>query len=312
MSTATVVSERQKRKNRNQRDGRASYYWYTIPGILAFAAVIGYPLFKNVKTSFYKWNGYGTPRYIGWKNYVDLYHDQTFWVSFAHAAEFIAAMSLIPTVLGLLFGALIFDFVSPYFGQGWTTFVRASLFMPQIIPITVISILWNWLLSPNTGVFNTVLKSVGIHNPPNWLGNSHTAVLAISIMLIWIQIGYTVTIFITGMGRIDPALHEAASLDGATWWQRFRVITLSQLAPEISIVILTTAVAAIKIFAPVQIMTGGGPGTSTYVPAFFSYFNFFTTQKVGYGSAIATVLMILLSIFSIALFRFQNRKGADL
>jgi raffinose/stachyose/melibiose transport system permease protein len=312
MSTEIVATAHQKRVNSSRRDSRSSYYWYLIPGIFFFVAVIAYPLYQNVKTSFYHWNGYGTPRYIGWKNYIDLFHDATFWASFAHAAEFIAAMSLIPTLLGLFFGALIFDFVSPYFGQGWTTFVRASLFMPQIIPITVISILWNWLLSPNTGVFNTVLKSVGIHNPPNWLGNSHTAVLAISIMLIWIQIGYTVTIFITGMGRIDPSLHEAASLDGASWWQRFRVITLTQLAPEISIVVLTTAVAAIKIFAPVQIMTGGGPGTSTYVPAFFSYFNFFTTQKVGYGSAIATVLMIILSILAVGMFRFQNRRGADL
>jgi raffinose/stachyose/melibiose transport system permease protein len=233
-------------------------------------------------------------------------------VSFTHAAQFIFAMSIIPTVLGLLFGAIVFDFISPYFGQAWTTYIRASLFMPQIIPITVISILWNWLLSPNTGVFNTMLKAVGIKNPPDWLGNTHTGVLAISIMLIWIQVGYTVTIFITGMGRIDPSLHEAAQLDGATWWQRFRVITLTQLAPEISIVILTTAVAAIKIFAPVQIMTGGGPGNSTYVPAFYSYFNFFTTQKVGYGSAIATVLMVILSVLAIGMFKFQNRKGAQL
>jgi raffinose/stachyose/melibiose transport system permease protein len=311
MSQALTASKTIKRKS-STLDGRGAYYWYLIPGIIGFLAVVGYPLFQNVQTSFTKWNGYGPKTYVGFGNYIKLFHDANFWTSFVHAAEFIAAMSIIPTILGLIFGALIFDFISPYFGQGWTTFFRASLFMPQIIPITVISILWTWLLSPNTGVFNTILKSAGIHNPPNWLGSDHWVIFAISIMLIWIQIGYTVTIFITGMGRIDPALQEAAELDGASWWQRFRVITITQLAPEISIVVLTTTVAAIKIFAPIQIMTSGGPGNATYVPSFYSYFNFFTTQKVGYGAAISTVLMVILSIIAIVLFKYQNRRGVDL
>lgn len=309
--SAAILTKR-KRKTSVRRDGRGAYYWYLIPGLVAFVIVIGYPLFKNVQTSFTSWNGYGPQKYVGFRNYEKLMHDQSFWLSFLHAAEFIAAMSLIPTALGLIFGALIFDFISPYFGQGWTTFVRASLFMPQIIPITALSILWSWLLSPNTGVFNSMLKSVGIHNPPNWLGNDHTVIFAMSVMLIWMQIGYTVTIFITGMSRIDPALQEAAQLDGARWWQRFRLITISQLAPEISIVVLTTTVAAIKIFAPIQIMTSGGPGNATYVPSFYSYFSFFTAQKVGYGSAISTVLTVILSIIAVGMFKFQNSRGVDL
>jgi raffinose/stachyose/melibiose transport system permease protein len=310
MSVATVAPKRRSR--RNSRDSRSIYYWYTLPGAIAFVAVVAYPLFRNIQISFTKWNGYGVAKNVGWRNYAKLMHDSSFWVSFLHAFEFMIAMSIIPTVLGLIFGALIFDFISPYFPKSWTTFFRMGLFMPQIVPITVTSVLWTWLLSPNEGVINNVLKSFGMKNPPDWLGSDHAAILAISAVCIWIQIGYTITIFITGMGRIDPSLNEAADLDGANWWQRFRAITVTQLAPEISIVLLTTTVAAIKIFAPVQIMTGGGPGNSTYVPSFYSYFNFFTTQRVGYGAAIATVMVLLLSVLSIFLFKFQNSRSVNM
>ena len=127
-------------------------------------------------------------------------------------------------------------------------------------------------------------------------------------MLVWIQIGYTVVIFVSGMSRIDPSLSEAAQLDGATWMQRFRIITINQLKPEISVVLLTTTVAALKVFGPVYVMTQGGPGDATVVPSFFSYFQFFTTQNVGYGAAIATVLTVLLTVLAIVIMRFQSRN----
>ena len=126
-------------------------------------------------------------------------------------------------------------------------------------------------------------------------------------MMIWIQIGYTIVIFISGMSRLDPYLDEAAQLDGATWFQRFRIITIPQLYPEISVVGLTTTVAALKVFGPVYVMTNGGPGDATQVPAFFSYFHFFSTLRVGYGAAIATVLALILTVLAISLLRLQRK-----
>lgn len=298
-------------KLQTRESSRATYYWYLVPGLFAFAAVIGASYVRNVYLSLTKWNGLGKPKFIGFTNYQELIHDPTFWKSFIHAFEFIGAMALIPTALGLLFGAVIFDYISPKFGNASSSFMRVGLFVPQIIPITVSGILWVWLLEPNSGVINNFLESVGLPNlTQNWLGDSRLALLSVSIMLIWIQIGYTVVIFVSGMARIDPALHEAAQLDGATWLQRFRIITVNQLRPEISVVLLTTTVAALKVFAPVYVMTQGGPGDATVVPSFFSYFHFFTTQKVGYGAAIATVLSVILSVLAIVLLRMQNREEA--
>lgn len=182
--------------------------------------------------------------------------------------------------------------------------------MPQIIPLTITGILWAWLLAPTTGVINNFLIKIGAEKLAlNWLGEATTAIWSLSVIMVWIQIGYTIVIFMSGMSRLDPSLHEAAQIDGATWFQRFRIITWAQLGPEIGVVLLTTTVAALKVFAPVYVMTGGGPGTATQVPAYFSYFHFFTTTKVGYGAAVATVLALILTILAIVILNVQARQA---
>jgi raffinose/stachyose/melibiose transport system permease protein len=171
------------------------------------------------------------------------------------------------------------------------------------------------MLSSQQGIFNVTMVQWGwfpsVDEAPNWLGNAGLAMLSVNVVLIWIQIGYTVTIFMSGLARADQSVHEAAAIDGAGWFQRFRMITINQLAPEISVVLLTTTVAALKVFAPVYVMTQGGPGTATNVPAYFSYFNFIQTGKVGYGAAISTVLAILLIAFAIYLLRLQTKQGEN-
>jgi raffinose/stachyose/melibiose transport system permease protein len=286
------------------------YYWYAVPGLAAFATLVGGSFLYNIYLSFNSWQGIGTPEWIGFENYQNLIHDHVFWVSFIHAFEFIFAMSIVPTALGLMVAALIYDFIARHFGNAISTFLRISLYVPQIIALPVVGILWSWMLSPNIGVINTVLRSIGLGRlASNWLGQASTAMLSLSVMMVWIQIGYTIVIFISGMSRLDPYLDEAAQLDGATWFERFRIITIPQLYPEISVVLLTTTVAALKVFGPVYVMTNGGPGDATQVPAFFSYFHFFSTLKVGYGAAVATVLALLLTVLAVTLLRLQRRMG---
>jgi raffinose/stachyose/melibiose transport system permease protein len=286
------------------------YYWYAVPGVAAFATLVGGSFLYNIYLSFNSWQGIGTPEWIGLENYQNLIHDRVFWVSFLHAFEFIFAMSIAPSAIGLIIAALIYDFISRHFGNAISTFLRISLYVPQIIALPVVGILWAWMLSPNIGVINTVLRKIGLDALAlNWLGEAGSAMVALSIMMIWIQVGYTIVIFISGMSRLDPYLDEAAQLDGATWFERFRIVTVPQLYPEIAVVLLTTTVAALKVFGPVYVMTNGGPGDATQVPAFFSYFHFFSTTRVGYGASIATVLALLLTILAISLLRLQRKLG---
>jgi raffinose/stachyose/melibiose transport system permease protein len=286
------------------------YVWYVIPGVLAFLVVIGGSFGATIYTSFTTWNGLGTAKFVGFKNYITLMGDEVFWQSFLHAGVFVVTMALIPSALGLFVAALLFDYIAPRFGARISAAMRAMFFVPQIIPITVSGVLWVWLLSPNDGVINTILRNIGASNVAlNWLGDPQYAIWAVSAMLIWIQIGYSIVIFMSGLSRLDPSLSEAAQLDGASWFQRFRMITFFQVRPELSVVLLTTTVAALKVFAPVYVMTQGGPGNATTVPAFFSYYQFFTTTKVGYGSAVATVLALILTVIAIVILNVQNRQG---
>jgi raffinose/stachyose/melibiose transport system permease protein len=174
----------------------------------------------------------------------------------------------------------------------------------------VAGVLWKWLYQPQYGIINTVLDGLGLSwLQQNWLGDSDTAMLAVMNVLIWLQIGYTVVVFMAGLSRVDPALYEAAEIDGAGWFQRFWSITIPQLRPEIAVVLITTSVAALKVFAPIYVLTKGGPGTSTIVPAYFSYSNFFTTTQVGYGAAVASLLALLVTIIAIVLLRYQTRNA---
>jgi raffinose/stachyose/melibiose transport system permease protein len=129
-------------------------------------------------------------------------------------------------------------------------------------------------------------------------------------MIVWIQVGYCLVVFMAGLSRIDPALYEAAQLDGAGWWQRLFSITVPMLAPEIFVVVLTTLIAALKVFAPVFVLTAGGPDNATLVPSYLTYYHFFTTQRVGYAAAIAVVQMVLTVVLAVIFLRFQSQQQA--
>jgi raffinose/stachyose/melibiose transport system permease protein len=127
-------------------------------------------------------------------------------------------------------------------------------------------------------------------------------------VLVWVQLGYPVVIFMAALQRVDPELYEAAEIDGANWFQRFRSITVNIIRPEIYVVTLTSTIAALKVFGPVYTLTKGGPGTATLVPSYYSYTEFFQTDQVGYGAAISTALMIVIVIVAGFFLRAQNRS----
>jgi len=126
-------------------------------------------------------------------------------------------------------------------------------------------------------------------------------------VLVWIQIGYPVVIFMAGLQRIDPELYESAELDGASWWQRLWRITVPQIRPEIYVVLLTCTIAALKTFDKIYVLTRGGPGGATLVPSYFSWQNFFERSNVGYGAAIATVLTAVIMGLTFLFLRAQSR-----
>jgi raffinose/stachyose/melibiose transport system permease protein len=220
----------------------------------------------------------------------------------------ILAMVVIPGIIGLILASVLFDYLGRRFGPGVASFLRATYYLPQILPVAVAGVVWNWILNAQTGAVNVILKSLGVGRPPDWLGDPTYAMPSVMLVLIWVQIGYPVVVFMSGLQRVDPELYEAAEMDGAGWWARFRTITIPQIQPETFVVVLTCTVAALKVFAPVYVLTRGGPEGRTLVPSYYSYLNFFDKSKVGYGSAIATILTAVIIVVAIGILQVQGRS----
>jgi raffinose/stachyose/melibiose transport system permease protein len=126
-------------------------------------------------------------------------------------------------------------------------------------------------------------------------------------IMVWVQLGYPVVMFMAGLQRVDPEIYEAADLDGASWWQRFTKIAVHLIRPEIYVVLVTTTIAGLKTFGQIFVLTRGGPGNATLVPSYFSYKNFFEKAAVGYGSAIATVLTLIILVLTYVFLKVQTR-----
>jgi raffinose/stachyose/melibiose transport system permease protein len=299
-------------ENRLPGTGSRGYYLYLIPGLVLFTLIILLPLVWNVYLTFTEYRGIRPPEFIGLDNWVELMGDEKFWASFRNSIAMIIAMVVLPTAIGLVLAALLFDVIGRKFGGRLASFLRATYYLPQILPVAIAAIVIGWILRPENGALNTVLEAIGLGDlTHNWLGSPDTALPSIMLVMVWVQIGYPVVIFMAALQRVDPELYEAAELDGANWFQRFRLITVSIIRPEIFVVTLTCTIAALKVFGPIYALTGGGPGTSTIVPSYYSYIQFFQSQQVGYGATIATALTIVVVIVTVVFIRFQNRAERE-
>ena len=288
------------------------YGIFLIPGIIAFLIIIIFPFMINLGISFTMWRGVRAPVWIGLKNFQTLIQDSVFWLSFKNDLILLIAMTVIPTIVGLVLATFLFDYITNNFGQNVSSFFRAGFYLPQIIPGAVAAIVWEWILQPDWGVVNYVLKGIGLSSwTRDWFGNPSTALLAVMVVLVWVQVGYPVVIFMAALQRIEPELLEAASIDGASWFQKFYYITIHLIRPEILVVILTTSIYTLKIFGQVYVLTRGGPGNATSVPSYYAYKNFFETQQVGYGSAISLAVAAIIIVLTIIFINIQSRQERE-
>ncbi len=301
----TSAEERRARRKAAGRDNKAGYL-FLLPWLIGLVVITIGPMLASLYLSFTDYDLLTDPVFIGFENYQRLLGDPLFWASFRHSVAFIVAMAILPTAIGVVVAAVLFNYISPKFGSKVASVLRATYYLPQILPVAVAGILWGWILNPQTGALNVMLRQVGLDSLAlNWLGDTTTALPTVMTVMIWVQIGYPVVIFMAALQRVDPELYEAAELDGAGWFRRFRAITLPQIKPESFVVTLTCTIAALKVFGPIYVLTRGGPENTTNVPSYFSYQNFFPKSQVGYGAAIATVLTIIVVVVSVAFIRAQ-------
>ena len=263
---------------------------------MLFALIIGAPLVFNIYLSLTKWSGIGDPECVGLDNYRNLLDDDVFWTSFRNTVAMVVAMVVVPTLLGLVLAAVLFDVIGRRFRP-------RDRHRPagRVLPAAGAAGRGRrHRLGLDPAARRRAQRAARRDRPRrlrhDWLGDPNTALPSVMVVMVWVQIGYPVVIFMAALQRVDPELYEAAEIDGAGWLRRFRAITLPQIRPETFVVALTCTIAALKVFGPIFALTRGGPENATNVPSYFAYSTFFKKLEVGYGSAIATVLTLIIVV----------------
>ncbi|MGW4109891.1 carbohydrate ABC transporter permease [Actinosynnema sp. NPDC004786] len=265
---------------------RSAGWLFVLPALAVYAVFVLRPLASTVRYSLYRWDGVGPSTWVGWDNYRRVLTDPDLCGALGHALLLIVFFTGIPVPLGLLAAAVL-----RRTRAGGP--VRAVLLLPQAVPLVAAGIAWSLLLS-STGAVNRLLDAVGLGGLTRaWLGDSATALAAVGVIGAWVLLGLCTTLLLAGLDRIDPALHEAARLDGAGFWQALRAVTLPGVRRELGVCVTVTAIAALASFDVVYVTTQGGPGDATSVPGLEVYQLAFAQREVGLASALAVVLAAL-------------------
>ncbi|MEU4540713.1 sugar ABC transporter permease [Streptosporangium sp. NPDC023825] len=262
---------------------------FVLPAAAFYVVFVIQPLAMTVQYSLYKWDGIGVATWAGVQNYLRVFTDPDLFASILNAVKLIVFFSAVPVVLGLAIAATIRRIAT----SRLALVARTVIFLPQVIPLVAAGITWSWLLS-STGLVNQFLTAVGLEGITRaWLGDFSTALPAVGVIGAWVLLGLCTLLLLAGMSKIDPALYEAARLDGAGPFREFFSITLPSLRQEIGVCVTVTVVAALASFDIVYVSTQGGPGNASMVPGLEIYYLAFSERQVGLASALAVILTVL-------------------
>lgn len=289
---AAASARRAPRLLRGVRRETLVGWLFVLPALGFYAMFVLQPLVLSFQYSFYDWDGVGPATWVGLDNYAEVFADDELIGTVLNSFKLIVFFSFIPVSLGLVTASVIRRAATGGFG----TVSRTVLFLPQIIPLVAAGIMWNWVLA-KSGVVNQLLTAVGLQSVTRaWLGDFDWALPAVGIIGIWVLLGLTTLLLLTGMAKIDPALYEAARIDGASAWREFVSITVPSVRNEIAVCLTVTVIAALAAFDVIYISTNGGPGLATMVPGLKIYILSFVGRDVGTASALAMVLVVLVLI----------------
>jgi len=269
----------------------------TIAGLLLFS--LG-PVVASALLSFTRWDGLSAPVWTGTENYQLLLSDPVFWTALRNTALYTVG-SVVPSIaLALLLAIAVNQKI-----RG-VVFFRTLFFLPVVSPPVAIAILWGWLYNPQYGLINAVLDRLGLPLG-QWLADPSTALPSIMILSIWNSLGYNMVLFLAGLQGIPQEMYEAATIDGAGAWARFRHVTLPLLSPTTFFVLVLAMIGAFQLFDYVFIMTQGGPMYSTLSIVLYIYQMAFQNFKLGYASSLAYVLFVIIALVTFVQFRLQRR-----
>jgi multiple sugar transport system permease protein len=278
---------------------------FVTPIVVAYAVLLFYPIYKMVELSFTDAPLIGEGHWVGWRNYQRLLSDGLFTDSVIHTGYFVLLTVIPSTLLSLAISIMVVRL------NGWfQSIILACFFLPYILPSSVVTLLWAWMLDFQFGVAQYAIiwifgAKVSVFKDPIW------AMPMVALVTIWWTSGFNLLLFIAGLRNISPELYDAASVDGAGRWRQFRDITWPLIWPVTVLVLTFQLILQLKIFDQVYLLTQGGPFNSTYVAVQYIYKQAFTLNHGGYGATVALVLFVIIAAVSVAqLLALRTRTAA--
>ncbi len=276
---------------------------FLLPWTIGFLVFTLYPMAASFVYSFSIYHPKAPLEWVGLKNYADLLKDDLFWQSLYNTL-YMVAIGVPLTLLASFVCAVLLNLKVR--GQ---SFYRVIYFLPSIVPTVASTILWLWILNPQTGILNMLLDSLGVQGP-NWMSNPSWSKPGLILLGMW-GMGGTIVIYLSGLQDVSTSLLEAAELDGANWWQRLWNVTVPMVSPITLFNLITGVIAQFQYFAQAYVFRGshglGYPLNSTLFYSVYLYQNGFLWLKMGYASAMAWVLFIIILICTILLLRVSER-----
>ncbi|MFT2722081.1 carbohydrate ABC transporter permease [Deinococcus sp. A31D244] len=270
-----------------------------VPFVALYALFLLYPTLRVLQLSFTDADLTGTGNWVGTRNYARLLAEPTFWTALGNTLLFIVLTAVPNTLIGLGLAMLVLRL------RRLKNVILAAFFLPFVLPVSVVTNMWNWVLDSNFGLFNFVTGST-----VTWFQDPVWALPAVAFVTIWWTVGFNILLFIAGLSNISPEIYEAAALDGAAGWRLFWSITWPNLWPVTSLILLLQLIAQFKIFDQIYLLTQGGPFDKTLVLLLYAYREGFQQQHGGYASALGVVLMLAIGVVSAGQLLLSRRERA--
>ena len=286
---------------------RASTRWtpffFILPAFSIYSFTVLVPLIGTIGTSFTRWNGYGSPELVGFKNYLRAMQDSIFLNSFKHVFIYVLATIVLEVIIGLVLAGILTS-------RKRTDAYRIALFVPVMLPMVIVAVLWRFIFNADFGLLNGALEQIGLPQFQQiWLGDSRFALAAICIVSGWVYAGFYLAIFYAGLQRLPREVIESAALDGAkqnTIFWRIKVPMIRRLWEVAILICITGGIQGFDLFF---VMTNGGPYYSTEVPTTYMVRMVFRDQEIGYGSALA--VLVTTTVLVIGFIYSKLRKKSE-
>lgn len=283
--------------------GRITPWLFLAPGLAVFGAAVLLPMVLTVGYSFTEWDGFGPMSFVGLDNYTRAVGDELFRDSFVHVIIYIAATIVLEVGVGLALAGLI----TMRRAGMW---FRVAIFVPVMLPLVVVAVLWSFVYNPDFGLINGALAALGLEDFQRiWLGDPATALLAISVVSGWVFAGFYMVIFYAALRQIPAEIVEAAKLDGASEWALFRHVKVPMIRGAIGVAILLCVTGGFQGFDLFFVLTNGGPYGATEIPTTLLVKTVFRAGDVGYGSAMAVLLTAI--VVGVGLMYAQARRRSE-